>query len=94
MSNPPPGHGVDSWYPTRRRASTRCRPWARCCSFQTADTIAVGTLGVDDGVELRCHPQRALDLLAAMAMWAGLRIDHEELGQDVLVVKLLPVPKS
>ncbi|KQV19270.1 MULTISPECIES: hypothetical protein [unclassified Kitasatospora] len=37
-----------------------------------------------------CEPRRPLNLLAAMALWAGLPISGDELGLDVLVVRTLP----
>jgi hypothetical protein len=43
---------------------------------------------------VRCDPERPLNLLAAMALWAGLRIDPIELRLDVLVLKVMPVPTS
>lgn len=41
--------------------------------------------------DVRCHPERPFNLLAAMAMWANLPIDLAELHLDVLVVKLMPI---
>ncbi len=38
-----------------------------------------------------CAPQRAFNLLAAQALWAGLDIGDDELGLDVLVVRARPV---
>lgn len=35
---------------------------------------------------IRCDPEDPFNLLAAMALWAGLRIDRSELHQEVLVV--------
>jgi hypothetical protein len=40
-----------------------------------------------------CSPQDPLNLLAAMALWAGLRIDHAELHAEVLVVAAEPEHK-
>jgi hypothetical protein len=44
--------------------------------------------------DVHCGPERPLSLLAAMAHWAGLRIDPTELRYDVLVVKVRPVPSA
>lgn len=48
----------------------------------------------DEGLvsDVRCAPQHAFNLWAAMAMWARLRIDPEELRQEILVVRLHPQP--
>jgi hypothetical protein len=40
-----------------------------------------------------CSPQRSFNLLTAMALWAGLRIDPGELRTEVLVVAARPQPK-
>jgi hypothetical protein len=40
----------------------------------------------------RCAPQEPFNLLAAMALWAGLRIDPAELHAEVLVVAARPDP--
>jgi hypothetical protein len=40
-----------------------------------------------------CSPQDPFNLLAAMALWAGLRIDHAELHAEVLVVAAQPEHK-
>jgi hypothetical protein len=37
-----------------------------------------------------CSPHAPFNLLAAMAMWAGLGIDPSELNQDVLVIAAHP----
>ena len=39
---------------------------------------------------VRCSPQEPFNLLAAMALWAGLRIDPAELQAEVLVVAARP----
>jgi hypothetical protein len=39
---------------------------------------------------VRCSPQESLNLLAAMTLWAGLRIDPAELQAEVLVVAARP----
>jgi hypothetical protein len=43
---------------------------------------------------VRCSPQESFNLLAAMALWAGLPIDRGELRAEVLVVAARPQPKS
>jgi hypothetical protein len=40
-----------------------------------------------------CAPRQSFNLLAAMALWAGLRIDPGELRADVLVVAARPQPE-
>jgi hypothetical protein len=40
-----------------------------------------------------CSPQDPLNLLAAMALWAGLRLDPAELHAEVLVVAAQPERK-
>jgi hypothetical protein len=39
---------------------------------------------------VHCSPQESFNLLAAMALWAGLRIDPAELQAEVLVVAARP----
>jgi hypothetical protein len=39
-----------------------------------------------------CSPRESFNLLAAMALWAGLRIGTAELRSEVLVVSALPQP--
>ena len=41
-----------------------------------------------------CSPQDPLNLLAAMSLWAGLRIDHAELHAEVLVALLTAARES
>lgn len=36
--------------------------------------------------QVRCSPHGSFNLLAAMALWAGLSIDPQELSQNVLVI--------
>ena len=43
---------------------------------------------------VRCVPQEPFNLLAAMALWAGLRIDPAELHAEVLVVAACPEPRA
>jgi len=43
---------------------------------------------------VRCAPKDPFHLLAAMALWAGLRIDPAELHADVFVVAARPVPQA
>lgn len=66
-------------------------------SQHAADAVAAGLalverLDTDDGLisDVRCFPQHAFNLLAATAMWAGLRVDPGELRQDVLVIHAKP----
>jgi len=40
--------------------------------------------------DVDCGPERPLNLLAAMALWAGLSIDPPELRLDVHVLKVKP----
>ena len=42
---------------------------------------------------VRCSPQDSFNLLTAMALWAGLRIDRDELRAEVLVVAARPQHK-
>ncbi|GAB2869539.1 hypothetical protein GCM10027074_41500 [Streptomyces deserti] len=48
-------------------------------------------LGSGGGTDVVCAPHRAFNLLAAQAVWAGLDIQDDELGLDVLVVRARPV---
>jgi hypothetical protein len=64
-----------------------------------ADATAAGKavierLDMPDGLvsDVRCSPHEAFNLLAAMAMWAGLAIDPGELREDPLVIRVQPVP--
>jgi hypothetical protein len=41
-----------------------------------------------------CSPQEPFNLLAAMALWAGLQIDPGELHAEVLVVAARPAPQA
>ncbi len=43
---------------------------------------------------VRCAPQEPFNLLLAMALWAGLRIDPAELHAEVLVVATRPEPRA
>lgn len=42
--------------------------------------------------DVHCAPDAAVNLLAAAALWARLRIDCDEVRRDVLVVKVRPIP--
>jgi hypothetical protein len=42
---------------------------------------------------VRCSPQESFNLLTAMALWAELRIDPDELRAEVLVIAARPQPK-
>jgi hypothetical protein len=43
---------------------------------------------------VRCAPREPFNLLVAMALWAGLRIDPAELHAEVLVVAARPEPQA
>lgn len=43
---------------------------------------------------VRCAPREPFNLLAAMALWAGLRVDPAELHAEVLVVAARPEPRA
>jgi hypothetical protein len=43
---------------------------------------------------VRCAPQEPFNLLAAMALWAGQRIDPAELHAEVLVVAARSEPRA
>ena len=43
---------------------------------------------------VRCAPREPFDLLVAMALWAGLRIDPAELHAAALVVPARPEPQA
>lgn len=66
-----------------------------------ADAAAVGMemvarLGAGDELasDVRCAPQGSFNLLAAMAHWAGLELDANELRKDVLVIRVHPVLRA
>ncbi|WP_131975157.1 hypothetical protein [Actinomadura sp. 6K520] len=42
--------------------------------------------------DVRCAPHNPLNLLAATALWAGLALNPDELHNDVLVVRVKPIP--
>jgi hypothetical protein len=65
------------------------------------DAIAAGKalterLDVPGGFvsDVRCSPHQAFNLLASMAIWAGLQIRLGELCEDVLVIHVQPVSVS
>jgi hypothetical protein len=69
-------------------------------SQHAADAAAAGRAFVellDDSPPLTssvcCSPQDSFNLLAAMALWAGLRIDPGELKEEVLVIAARPQPR-
>ena len=43
---------------------------------------------------VRCAPQDPFNLLTAMALWAGLRIDPAELHAEILVAAARPEPQA
>ena len=60
-----------------------------------ADAAAAGlALAEPLGSSVRCVPQEPFNLLAAMALWTGLRIDPAELHAEVLVVAACPEPRA
>ncbi|MEU6546520.1 hypothetical protein [Streptomyces sp. NPDC046859] len=50
-----------------------------------------GEDGTGGGTDVACAPQRAVNLLAAQACWAGLSVGGDEHALDVLVVRARPV---
>ncbi|HEY6278838.1 MAG TPA: hypothetical protein VIX86_21200 [Streptosporangiaceae bacterium] len=73
------------------------KPSPRSAGRDTADAEAAGLALVDilgTGAPLAssigCSPHAPFNLLAAMALWAGLSIDPSELSQDVLVIAARP----
>ena len=80
--------------------SASSKPVAVSVSQHAADATAAGRAFVEllDGSRslsssVHCSPQASLNLLAAMALWAGLQIDPGELREEVLVVAARPQPK-
>ena len=76
------------------------KPEALPADQHAADAAAAGLALVEllDSPEtltsaVCCSPQDSFNLLAAMALWAGLRIDPGELRAEVLVVAARPQPK-
>ena len=77
------------------------KPEPLAAGQHAADAAAAALALVEllDGPEIiastvRCSPQKSLNLLAAMALWAGLRIDPGELRAEVLVVAARLQPKA
>ena len=73
------------------------KPGPMSAGQHAADAAAAGLALLDtlDGPapvasSVRCAPQASFSLLAAMAPWAGLRIDPAELQAEVLVVAARP----
>jgi hypothetical protein len=84
-----------------RRSSPQPASQSRCQQAQDAADPAAGLAlaGILDGSapltsSVRCAPQEPFNLLAAMALWAGLRIDPAELHAEVLVVAARPEPRA
>ena len=76
------------------------KPGPLSAGQHAADAAAAGLALVEflDSVEtltsaVRCAPLASFNLLAAMALWAGLSIDPVELRAEVLVVAALLQPK-
>jgi hypothetical protein len=44
--------------------------------------------------DVHCSPHKTFNLLAAMAMWAGLNLSPHELCQEVLVIRVRPRPST
>ncbi|MBT8224377.1 MAG: hypothetical protein HKP61_07030 [Dactylosporangium sp.] len=44
--------------------------------------------------DVRCAPHGAFNLLAAMACWAGLHLDPDEIRDDILVIRACPALTS
>jgi hypothetical protein len=70
------------------------KPEAVPVSQHDADAVAAGRAFIDGlhaGASARggvhCEPHEPLNLLAAIASWAGLSVDTGELHQEVLVIK-------
>jgi hypothetical protein len=81
-------------------SQSRCQQASRPAGQQAADAVAAGLALVEVLYSsapitsaVCCSPQDAFNLLAAMALWAGLRIDHAELHAEVLVVAAQPERK-
>ncbi|MFF0301367.1 hypothetical protein ACFYTV_11835 [Streptomyces sp. NPDC004562] len=55
-----------------------------------ARAVARRLTGEGGGTDVTCAPQRALNLLAAQARWAGLTVGGDEHTLDVLVVRARP----
>jgi hypothetical protein len=73
------------------------KPVPGSASRHAADAAAAGRAFVEllaDSPPLTsnvcCSPQDSFNLLAAMALWAGLRIDPGELKEEVLVIAARP----
>jgi hypothetical protein len=69
------------------------KPKAAPASQHAADAAVAGhafldwlDAGAPAGQAVRCAPDASFNLLAAMALWAGLSIDRSELHQEVLVI--------
>ncbi|MFI6007985.1 hypothetical protein ACIBAG_04025 [Streptomyces sp. NPDC051243] len=58
---------------------------------EAAARVVAERLVSGGATDVVCAPQRAFNLLAAQAMWAGLDIRDDELALDVLVVRARPV---
>ena len=76
------------------------KPVPAAAGQHAADAAAAGRALVellDDPQPLTsgvyCSPQGSFNLLAAMALWAGLRIDPGELREEVLVIAARPQPR-
>lgn len=95
---------VDAWRPGRAQLllaeafiTAAGKPEPTSTGQHAADAAAAGLalLEMLDGSapltsSVRCSPQDSFSLLAAMSLWAGLRIDPAELDAEVLVVAARP----
>jgi hypothetical protein len=78
-------------------AARSAKPRPRSAGQDAAGAEAAGLALVDLlststplTASIRCSPHAPFNLLAAMAVWAGLDIDPSELNQDVLVIAAHP----
>ncbi len=76
-----------------RRSSPRLASPSRCQQAGLTLAEVVDSSGPLAST-VRCAPQDPFNLLAAMALWAGLRIDPAELHAEVLVVAARPEPQA
>ncbi|MFD0692193.1 hypothetical protein [Actinomadura fibrosa] len=97
----------DQWQAGRARlllaealVSGAGKPVAVAAGQHAADASAAGRALVErlrDGSPLasdvRCAPHNPLNLLAATALWAGLALNPGELHNDVLVIRVEPIPE-
>ncbi|MWA02343.1 hypothetical protein F8568_022450 [Actinomadura sp. LD22] len=74
------------------------RPVPVAAGQHAADASAAGRAMVERlrwrpaGFGVRCAPHKPMNLLAATALWAELALNPDKLHNDVLVVRVKPVP--